>query len=73
MLKALEMTEKAAHKPFTPSRRAWLRRQANHIVAQLPEDEAEALFVLESARRLVEEYLRDEDGRNLRPVPRVED
>ncbi len=34
-------------------RERWLRRQAMQIVVQLPEDEAEALQVLDYAKRLV--------------------
>lgn len=36
---------------------AWLRRHAVQIVAQLPENHADALAVLELAKRFVAEFL----------------
>jgi hypothetical protein len=36
---------------------AWHRRHAIQIAAALPEDEADALIVLDLARKLVETYL----------------
>lgn len=38
----------------------WLKRQAIQVVMQLPDDKAEALRVLDYARRLVTEFLADE-------------
>jgi hypothetical protein len=35
-------------------RQHWLRRQAAFIVSELPEDDQEALAILEWARRLIE-------------------
>lgn len=53
-----------------PSRKAaskehdrWLRRQAVQIVAQLPENEEEALKVLAHARELVARFIGDDVGR----------
>lgn len=50
----------------------WMRRQAVQIVAQLPENEADALKVLEHARRLVTQFLGDDgapwEARSLRLV-----
>lgn len=37
---------------------SWHRRHAIQIAAQLPEDPADALLVLELAKQLVEEFLR---------------
>jgi hypothetical protein len=50
----------------------WLRREAIQIVAQLPDDESQALMVLEYARQLVVGFLaepqagRREDAGDLR-------
>jgi hypothetical protein len=53
----------------------WLKREAVQIVAQLPDDQAQALRVLEYARRLVVGFLAEhphaggrEDGRDLKIV-----
>jgi len=35
-------------------RGSWLRRQATQIVAQLPDDDDEAIEILEWAKRLIE-------------------
>lgn len=68
MLKVVAMNPKAAKGMLSEAKRRWLRHQANNVVAQLPEDEDEALYVLDHARRLILEYMRDDD----RPRP-VED
>lgn len=52
------------------ARRAWLRRQAAHLVAQLPEDNDEAVYILEEARRFVCEFLGD--ARPIATVTRIE-
>ena len=57
MLKVVSMNAKRARGRLSETKQRWLRHQANNIVAQLPEDEAEALYVLEHARRLVVEFL----------------
>ena len=62
MLKVLTMAE-AQRKTLSDSKRRWLRHQANNVVAQLPEDEEEALYVLDSARRLILEFMREEGPR----------
>lgn len=47
----------------------WLRRQAVHIVAQLPENEEEALKVLSFARELIIQFVgEDADGRDRRVI-----
>ena len=67
MLRIVSMAERAARRSLSPERRRWLRHQANNIVAQLPENEDEALYVLEHAQRLIVEYMRD-DPADLRSV-----
>ena len=47
----MPLAEREASQPGRAER--WLRRQAMQIVVQLPEDEAEALQVLDYAKRLV--------------------
>lgn len=57
------MTDESERTSYlSPDRRQYLKRQANHIVSQLPENEAEALFVLELAKRLVVQFLAESDG-----------
>lgn len=41
----------------TPAPDAWLKRQAINVVAQLPDDPADAIAVLKHAERLVRTYL----------------
>lgn len=65
MLKVIEMGSREAKGALSEAKRRWLRHQANNLVAQLPEDEDEALYVLEHARRLVIEFLRE--GPDSRP------
>ena len=70
MLKVVTMNAKAAKGALSDTRRRWLRHQASVVVAQLPEEEAEALYVLEHAKRLILEFMNDEES----PRPRaVED
>ena len=40
-----------------PAEEMWLKRQAIQIAAQLPEDQAKALAVLEYARKLVIDFM----------------
>ena len=68
MLKVVTMNAKAAKGALSDSRRRWLRHQASVVVAQLPEDEDEALYVLERAKRLVLEFIREDDGPRPKPV-----
>jgi hypothetical protein len=42
------------------AREQWLKVQAMHVVAMLPEDTAEAKRVLAYARQVVDEFLADE-------------
>jgi hypothetical protein len=39
----------------------WLKRQAIQVVMQLPDDKAEALRVLDYARRLVTDFLAEDN------------
>lgn len=48
----------------------WQRRHAVQIVAQLPEDVADALAVLEEAKKLVEGFLAEPGQAPLRPEGR---
>lgn len=51
------VTKLVAEKPIPDERDAALRRRALQIVAELPEDEGEALAVLEHAKTLVRSFL----------------
>lgn len=42
---------------ITAPRKAWLRRQAVNLAAQLPENPDEAQYVLEAAKELLESFL----------------
>lgn len=44
-------------KPIDPAKDRWLRRQAIQIAAQLPDDEREAIAVLEHTKTLVRAFL----------------
>ena len=46
-----------------PEASPWLRRQAIHIVAQLPENREDSLAVLEYANWLVKEFLHRRQAR----------
>jgi hypothetical protein len=50
----------------------WHRRHALQIVAQLPDDPADALIVLEHARKLVEEFLAADPNSGKRPFRLVD-
>ena len=64
MLKVVAMNPKAVKGALNESKRHWLRHQANNVVAQLPEDEDEALYILDQARRLILEFMREEKPRS---------
>lgn len=51
---------KAAKGALSEAKRRWLRHQASNVVAQLPEDEDEALYILDHAKRLILEFMRDD-------------
>lgn len=51
------VTKLVAERAIPSERDAWLRRRALQIVAELPEDEGEAIAVLEHAETLVRSFL----------------
>lgn len=51
------------------ARKLHLRRQANHIVAQLPDEPREALYVIEQAARIIREFvLEDSPSRSVESI-----
>lgn len=55
------MPEQPTRQPrLSAERRAELRRQALQLAALLPDNEAEAIYVLHAARRIVIEFLEND-------------
>lgn len=53
-----EVLEFQTHKErASPKHESWLRRQGVQIAAQLPEDEADAVAILEFAMEVVRDFL----------------